>query len=303
MQRSIAYSCVLHVAVFAVAYYGLPELRAPVPLMDTPIMVEIVTIAEETNAPPPLPEPELKPEPEPPALPEPEPEPEPAPPPPEPEPAPPPEPEPEPEVVAVPPPPQPEPKPKPKPKPEVKPEPKPKPKPPAQLAKLKPKRKPKPPDPFASVLKTVENLKKQPRPVKEAEKKPEKKKESFESQIAKALSTPRRAYNPMQPLTISELDMVRRQLAKCWNLPAGAKDAGSLEIEIHTVMNQDGTVREARISNQARMQGDPFYRAMAESALRAVLNPRCSPLKLPPEKYDEWQVMNLVFNPKEMFGT
>jgi hypothetical protein len=124
--------------------------------------------------------------------------------------------------------------------------------------------------------------------------------ETFEDQIAAALEANR---SNSRPLTISETDNVRRHLAKCWNLPAGAKDAGSLEIEIHMVMNQDGTVREARISNQARMQGDPFYRAMAESALRAVLNPRCSPLKLPPEKYNEWQVMDLVFNPKEMFGT
>ncbi|MBL6945700.1 MAG: energy transducer TonB [Rhodospirillales bacterium] len=300
MHKSVTFSCVLHVAVFAVAYYGLPELRDPAPLVDTPIMIEIVTVAEETNAPAPLPEPEPEPDPAP-EPPPPEPEPEPAPPPPEPEPAPP-EPEPEPEVAAVPPPPQPEPKPKPKPKP--KPEAKPKPKPPAQLAKVKPRRKPKPPDPFASVLKTVEELKTKPRPVKKVEeKKPEEKKETFESQISKALSTPRRTYNPQLPLTISETDMVKRQLAKCWSLPVGAKDAGSLEIEIHTVMNQDGTVREARISNEARMQDNPFYRAMAESALRAVLNPRCSPLKLPPEKYSEWQVMNLVFNPKEMFGT
>ena len=102
-----------------------------------------------------------------------------------------------------------------------------------------------------------------------------------------------------QPLTSSEMNMAVKQLAKCWNLPAGAKDAGSLEIEIHTVMNQDGTVREARIANQARMHGDPHYRALAESALRAVLNPRCSPLKLPLEKYDEWQVLNLVFNPQQ----
>ena len=182
--------------------------------------------------------------------------------------------------------------------------PEPKPKVPDMLAEVKPKRKPKPPDPFASVLKTVEDLKKQPpRPrAEQPENKPEKK-EDFANAIAKALQTPRRNFNPMLPLTISEIDMVRQQLARCWNLPAGAKDADDLIIEIRTVMNPDGTVREARIQNQSRMQGDPFFRAAAESALRAVLNPRCSPLKLPPEKYDQWQTMTLTFNPKEMFGT
>lgn len=300
MQRSIAYSCVLHAAVFAVAYYGLPELRRSAPMVDTPIMIEIVTVADETNAP--APEPELKPEP----TPEPPPEPEPAPPPKaEAKPAPPPEPEPEPEIAAVPPPQlKPEPKAKPRPEPEPKPEAKPKPKAPDQLTKAKPKRKPKPPDPFASVLKTVEELVKQPPPPKaEPEEKMPEKEESFESRVAKALKTQRRTYNPLRPLTISEIDLVRQQLARCWNLPAGAKDADDLVIEIRTIMNPDGTVREARIQNQNRMQSDPFFRAAAESALRAVLNPRCSPLKLPTEKYDEWRTMTLTFNPKEMFGT
>lgn len=119
--------------------------------------------------------------------------------------------------------------------------------------------------------------------------------------VAHALRSPPRSYNASQPLTISEVDLVRQQIARCWNLPAGAKDADGLIVEIHTVMNPDGTVREARIIDQARMQGDALFRSAAESALRAVLNPRCSPLRLPPEKYDQWKSMTLNFNPKEMF--
>ncbi len=51
------------------------------------------------------------------------------------------------------------------------------------------------------------------------------------------------------------------------------------------------------------MGGDADFRAAAESALRAVLNPRCHPFALPREKYDSWKTMTLVFDPKEMFGT
>ncbi|MBI3113435.1 MAG: cell envelope integrity protein TolA, partial [Rhodospirillales bacterium] len=83
--------------------------------------------------------------------------------------------------------------------------------------------------------------------------------------------------------------------------PAGAKDAQDLNIEIRVVMNPDATVREARIQDQRRLQGDPFFRAAAESALRAVLNPRCNPLKLPPDKYQQWQTMTLNFDPRDMF--
>jgi hypothetical protein len=35
--------------------------------------------------------------------------------------------------------------------------------------------------------------------------------------------------------------------------------------------------------------------------LRAVKNPRCSPLRLPPDKYNLWNKMTVVFDPKEMF--
>ncbi len=290
MRRGILYSVLFHAVVLTVGYYGTPALRRLPPAMDAPIVVELVTVAEETNAPP-----QAKPEPEP----------EPAkiePPPPPPEPpkaeAPPP---PEPEVAAVPPPPEEHPKRKPRPKP--KPKAKPRAKAPPRLANVKPRRKPRPPDIFASVLKTVEDLERRaPKPKEKTEKKKKKKpEESFEAQVARALQTQARRHDAARPITISEIDMVRRQIARCWNLQAGAKEAESLIIEISVAMNPDGTVRHARIQDQDRMAGDPFFRAAAESALRAVLNPRCQPFKLPRDRYDRWQTMALRFDPKEMF--
>lgn len=308
MRQGLAFSVLLHVAAVVISYFGLPHLQKPPPVIEAPVMVEIVTVAEVTNAPSPPPAPP-KPEPKkaepPPPPPPPPPLPEPpkvvaAPPPP---PAPAPAPEPEPEVAAVPPPAPPKPKPEPKPEPK-KAEP-PKPKAPDQLVKAEIKRKPKPPDAFASVLRTVEELKRQPQPPKDKqeETKPEKKTESFEEQIAKALSSRDRQFDSQLPLTISEIDLVRQQIAACWNLPAGAKEAENLVIEVQVAMNPDATVREARVRDQRRMQSDPFFRAAAESALRAILNPRCSPLSLPREKYDHWKTMTLTFNPREMFGT
>ena len=303
MRRGIIYSVLFHAVVLTVGYYGMPSLRRLPPAMDAPIVVELVSVAEVTNTPPPEAKPESKPEPKP------EPKPAKVEPPPEPAKAEPPPPPPEPEVAAVPPPPEeppkakpePKPKPKPKPKPEAKPKAKPRPKTPPRLAKVKPRRKPRPPDVFASVLKTVEDLK--PRPPKPKEKTEKKKKaeESFEAQVAKALRSQARRHDIDRPITISEIDLVRRQIARCWNLQAGAKEAENLIIEIFVDMNPDGTVRHARIQNTDRVAGDPFFRAAAESALRAVLNPRCQPFKLPRDRYDRWQTMALIFDPKEMF--
>ncbi|MDP6603421.1 MAG: cell envelope integrity protein TolA [Rhodospirillales bacterium] len=292
MGRSIALSVFLHVAIIAFAYFGVPILHKPLVVSDVPIIVELAVVAAKTNQPPPAPEPK---EPEPEEKPPPAPPPPPPPPPPEPEP----EPVTEPEVAALPPTP-PEPKPKAKPKPQPKAEPP----PPRLLEGVKPKRKPKPPDPFASLLKTVAELKREtPSPKPEEEKKKEEAKPvPFDQQIAQALTARPRSFDATRPLTISEIDLVRRQIAECWNLPAGAKDAEDLVIEIALSMNPDGTVRDARIRDQGRINRDPFFRAAAESAYRAVLNPKCSPLKLPLDKYEHWKSMVLTFNPREMFG-
>jgi outer membrane biosynthesis protein TonB len=306
MRRGVAYSLAFHAAVIVIAYFGVPHLSRP-PVLEQPITVDIVTVDDKTNAPPPKPREEPKKEPEPP---KPPPEPPkaqtPAPPPP------PKPPEPAPQVAAKPPEPAPaplaEPKPKPEPKEQAKPVPKPAPTPPPKvqprLADIKPKKKPKPPDTMESVLKTLEDLKRQP-PKKEEKpertKKPAEPEKSFDvAEIQKALEQPRTRHDPSRPIAISEIDLVRRQIAACWNLPAGAKDARNMVVEIRVTMNPDGTVRDAQIQDTARLQSDPFYRAMAESAYRAVLNPRCQPFKLPPDRYDVWQTLALKFDPREM---
>jgi hypothetical protein len=110
------------------------------------------------------------------------------------------------------------------------------------------------------------------------------------------------ASNSNQPLTLSELDAIRSQIAQCWNMPVGARDAQNLIVDLHVDMNPDGTVRNAVIVDQSRMYTDPFYRAAAESALRAMLNPRCSPLRLPLDKFETWKTFTISFNPKDMLS-
>jgi len=70
-------------------------------------------------------------------------------------------------------------------------------------------------------------------------------------------------------------------------------------VEITAKVGIDGRVLAARVTSTDRMR-DPVYRAVAESALRAVLDPNCSPLKLPPEKYDQWKTLLLTFSVKDL---
>ncbi len=311
MNRSVLVSAAGHIAVVVVGYFGLPLLREPLDLTESAMVVEIVTVADTTNVPsqPQPPKPEPKPvetvQPEPPKPPPPVPV---AAPPPTPVAAPPP-----PQVAVLPPDPKPEPLPTPKAKPEPPPEPKPQPKveapppkpQPKPVVEAKPEKKPQEADPFASVLKTVENLKKSTPPdtKPDPKAKPEPKPTPFEDQIAKALSKSPQVFDPTRQLSMSEIDLVKRQISDCWNVPAGAKDAQDLNVVLEVEVNRDGTVRTADIKDGLRSMSDPFYRAAAESAKRAMFNPKCTPLRLPPDRYEHWRSMIITFNPKEMFGT
>ena len=46
------------------------------------------------------------------------------------------------------------------------------------------------------------------------------------------------------------------------------------------------------------MKRDRYFRTAAESALRAVLNPRCQNAPLPEKKFDKWKNLTLNFYPK-----
>ena len=313
-SRGVALSAVLHVVLGGFLILGLPKLFAPPPPEEMPIAVQLVTIAPETRATHPNPNPprpDAKPE-----VPEveaPAPKPEPKPEPPRPAPVPPTAPAvsaaPDQPVLpeSKPPPPKP-----PEPKPELKPEPKPEAKPVEKVDVPKPKEKPEAPRQVAKVE------------AKPEEKKPEEKKydpRQFDALLKNLapVHTAMTADAPPQPprataarassqpkaplgsqLTASELDLVRQQIARCWNVPAGARDAKDLVVEIKVAVDPDGTVRQATIVDQGRVGSDPSYRAAAESARRAFFNPQCRPLHLPAEKYAIWKDLVVDFSPRDI---
>ena len=200
---------------------------------------------------------------------------------------------------------------------------------PKEKPKLKPKPKPKPKEVKKEEVKTVPidpNAlpdKKKKVEKKKVEKKKVKKKPSKDfSSVLKNLADPKKKSAPKETsksavesviskmgsnaplgakMTMSEEDALRKQLEECWNVPFGAKDAENMSVEIFMVINRDRTLREARIVNMSRYHSDSFFRAAAESALRAVRSPLCSPFDVPPDKYDVWKTVTVTFNPKDMF--
>ena len=107
-----------------------------------------------------------------------------------------------------------------------------------------------------------------------------------------------------RPLTVSEIDAFRAQIERCWSVPAGAADAENLVVALRIYLNPDGSLARApEIVERARMDrpGQEFFRAAAESAMRAVL--KCEPYGMfPAEKYDLWREIELKFDPISMLG-
>ena len=99
-------------------------------------------------------------------------------------------------------------------------------------------------------------------------------------------------------LSQSEMDALRGQVQRCWNIPAGASDAGSLRVSVQFKLDPSGAL-EGSPQIIAGGGSAGVERAAAEAARRAVS--RCAPYNLPAEKYDAWADVIVNFDPSEMF--
>jgi len=278
LRNPIIFSTTMHVGMMLVLYFGVPAFfKPPDALPWRPVPVDIVEIGAITNtriqdteeqetaktAPPtkPAPAPEVK-QPEPPK-------------PPEPKVA---KAEPTPDELAIP-------------KPSTKPKP---PEPPKEKEKEQPKQQPQV-DPLASVLKNVAKMKPAPAPTPNA--RPDEKKAEGTSNVgAKSNQGPALS----DRLSISQEDALRRQISSCWNMPIGARNAQDLIVEVLIDVNEDRTVRSAQIVDQVRYNTDSHFRAAAEAAMRALRHPKCTPLELPPDQYEQWKTIRFNFDPRDM---
>jgi len=98
-------------------------------------------------------------------------------------------------------------------------------------------------------------------------------------------------------LTLSELDALRRQIARCWTLPVGIEGLQNMVVQLRIQVGPDRSVQQVTIQDRARLERDASFRAVAESAKRAV--DRCSPLDLPVDKYALWRDIMMSFHPED----
>jgi outer membrane biosynthesis protein TonB len=99
-------------------------------------------------------------------------------------------------------------------------------------------------------------------------------------------------------LSQSEIDALRGQVQKCWNIPAGAVDAENLRVSVQFKLDRSGALEGSPEIISGGGSGG-VERAAAEAARRAVA--RCAPYNLPADKYDAWADVIVNFDPSEMF--
>ncbi len=335
MRTGVAISLVAHGALGAALLVSLPVATLEAPDESSPIeFIEIADITElsigldtvvpepepepPAAAPEPVAEPEPAPEPEPPQLePEPQPEPEPVAEPRQIEAAPEPEPAPQPETEAFP---ELEPEAEPEPLPQPEPEPQradvgllpapPRPRPAAIAAAAPPEPDPEPEEPELEAAEPAEPELEAAEPEPELAEapplQPEEPVEDTPDDIAALIGAPdddgpAAAGAPDAPantaLTQSEIDALRDAIAACWFPPAGWNNPEEVRVVLQFRLSRDGNV--VGVPNVVSAPAGQYAAVATQRAISAVRS--CAPYDLPPEKYSEWQEIQINFDPFDMF--
>lgn len=186
-------------------------------------------------------------------------------------------------------------KPKPEPKPEEKPDLKPEQKKPEEKKPEEKKEKEKPKeDPLVAVLKSVKDT------AAKTESNAPKQQPSDSAAKNKSYST---KFDQNSPEAMSIRDSISSQVYPCWSPPVGARDAHELQVLVEVEYSEQGEPIRVELARESAAQAsrDPFFRAAADSAMRAVRNPKCSPLKgMPLESYHIWKSVEINFDPRNM---
>lgn len=102
------------------------------------------------------------------------------------------------------------------------------------------------------------------------------------------------------PITIAEIELLRNHIYSCLSLNVGVTDLRDIKPEILIIVNKDRTVNSSSIINKENLN-DPSFRIVAEASLRAINDPKCSPLNLPIGKYDQWKEIKFTFDYSWMY--
>jgi hypothetical protein len=95
-------------------------------------------------------------------------------------------------------------------------------------------------------------------------------------------------------MTANEIEALRNKIRPCWQTVAKGAT-----VTIRVEVGRDRVPVKAEIVDKARYASDKDFRAAADATHRAVMNPRCQPWPLSPEKYNSWHIITFNFDPRD----
>ena len=102
------------------------------------------------------------------------------------------------------------------------------------------------------------------------------------------------------PMSNSEKDGLKLAVQRCWNVPAGLRDANELKVTLAAELAADGSVITSSIHLiEPNPVPDARFKTAFDAGRRALI--RCSPYSdLPRDKFGQWRNIEVVFNPEGM---
>jgi hypothetical protein len=101
-------------------------------------------------------------------------------------------------------------------------------------------------------------------------------------------------------LTGAEQDAFRVAVQGCWVVDQGSL-ASSVTVTLAFELTRDGRVAGNEVVMIGNSGGTPgAIQAAYESARRAVLRCQSGGFPLPADKYEQWRLVEMTFNPAEM---
>lgn len=97
-------------------------------------------------------------------------------------------------------------------------------------------------------------------------------------------------------VTPAEMDAVRQAIRPCWFT---LRNPTASNVAVRVEVGSDRAPVKAEIVDKVRYGSDPDFRAAADAAHRAIMNPRCQPWPLSPEKYNSWRIITFIFDPRD----
>jgi hypothetical protein len=104
--------------------------------------------------------------------------------------------------------------------------------------------------------------------------------------------------NDTAALSSDQRGAIGEKVRECWTKDAGALDLDKQRVLLTVTTDGAGVARKAEVAGEdiGRM-GDSHFRAFAERAVRAVMDPRCANLPLPNTLIGKTNVLTFRFTP------